>query len=626
MTTGHLPLHWRHMQARTLLLALVVPTIGAAQKICDPTPAYSACELVFELDKQELAAHPNPYLTVQIHAEIRSPRYRTVALPAFWDGAGHMVIRFAPTGAGEWEYRITSNIARFNNKQGIIVGTESSHPGFIRPANGHHWQYTESKQPHLWMGDTSYTMAWLDAAAFQTVVDTRAAQKFTHIRGYAIGRNETGGATYANPDQPDHAFFRKLDERLAYVNSKGIVFDMILGHDRNHLADLFPTWQQRERFIRYMVARYSAFNITWQVMQEFEEYKAGRELSKEIGTLLKKMDPYQHPRSTHTVSTSSPLLADGWMDYAVYQSSDDALGAIEHQLFAVPFVNAEFAYENSGSGKTHEHHVDSDTFRRRLWNSTMNGQYPTYGNTGTYGSAELPQDIKYLEAPGAKAMTVWFDFMSKTRYWDLEPYFDIDGARALALPGVEYILYVERPSGPVEVRLEKHDYDVKWLNPITGEALPQKNFKAEKYAIEPPDNQHDWVLHISREGRKEGMLRSYKFESRPFLMQEVESGVKLVPYEIAEPAAQELSVSRPPKYSTKLKRESRATRSMFYLWTGEVAANNQGYRVIGTGDSGTLRLPRMFAETSPSVISVRVYGMNANGKVYFTDRVYRGVP
>jgi len=607
------------MRGRLLLVLNLWLASAFAQTVCEPTPAYSRCELVFDLDKQEMAAHPSPFLTVQLHAEIRSPRHRTIALPAFWDGGGRMVIRFAPTEPGEWEFRITSNIERFNAKQGKITALDSEHQGFIRAANGHHWMYTESRLAHLWMGDTSYRMAWLEPEAFRTLVDKRAEQKFTHMRGYAIARE-------AASDQPDPAHFRRLDERIGYLNSKGIVFDMILGHDRNHLAELFPTWQQRERFIRYMVARYSAFNITWQIVQEFEEYASGRELLKELGTLLKKMDPYQHPRTTHTVKTSSPLLADGWMDHVLYQSSDDQLGAIEHQLFGVPFVNAEFAYENSGAGKTHDHHVDSDTFRRRLWNSAMNGQYPTFGNTGTYGSTAIPQDVKYMDSPGAKAMTVWFDFFAKTRYWELEPYFDVDGARAVALPGTEYILYIEKPAGPIEIRLEKHDYDVAWFNPITGESTKAKSFDAERYATEPPDKSHDWVLHISREGRKQGMLRSYKFESRPFLMQELESSVQRVPYEIAEPSAQELSVSKPPKYAVKLKRESRATRSMMYLWTGEVAANNQGYRVIGTGASGTLQLPKIFSGASPTVINVRVYGMNANGKVYFTDRIYHGVP
>jgi hypothetical protein len=122
------------------------------------------------------------------------------------------------------------------------------------------------------------------------------------------------------------------------------------------------------------------------------------------------------------------------------------------------------------------------------------------------------------------------------------------------------------------------------------------------------------------------MLRSYKFESRPFMMQEVESSVQRVPYDIVAPAGEELSVSKPSKYSVKLKRDSRATRSMMYLWTGEIPANNQGFRVIGTGAAGTVQLPKMFAAGSQAVISVRVHGMNANGKVYLLDRIYRAVP
>ncbi|MFN9460227.1 MAG: patatin-like phospholipase family protein, partial [Acidobacteriota bacterium] len=32
----------------------------------------------------------------------------------------------------------------------------------------------------------------------------------------------------------------------------------------------------------------------------------------------------------------------------------------------------------------------------------------------------------------------------------------------LALEGVEYIVYIEKPSVPVEVLVEKHSYDVYW--------------------------------------------------------------------------------------------------------------------------------------------------------------------
>ena len=85
------------------------------------------------------------------------------------------------------------------------------------------------------------------------------------------------------------------------------------------MTKLFPTWQDRERFIRYMIGRYAAMNITWQGVDAFEKYENGRELLKEIGLLLKKLDPYQHPRSTGALVTSAPLLDDGWMDYITYR-------------------------------------------------------------------------------------------------------------------------------------------------------------------------------------------------------------------------------------------------------------------------------------------------------------------
>jgi hypothetical protein len=612
------------MAALLLMAAVLLGVPALAQTPCPATPTYSPCDLVFELTEQEAAAHPNPYLTVQLEAEFRSPRFRTYRLPGFWDGGRRMVVRFTPTGAGEWAYRLSSNIARLENLEGRLTATASDSPGFLQPANVHHWALMDHirKTPHLWMGETLYTFAFLPRPLFEQIVNTRAEQKFNHLRGVILSREDEPAKAFSTPDQPNPDHFRELDQRIQYMNGKGIIADLVLAGDENHLAKLFPTWQQRERYIRYLIGRYAAMHITWQGVQEFEEYESGRALVKEIGLLLKKLDPYDHPRSTHTVSTSAPLLGDGWMNYVVYQSSDDHLGAIEHQLYAVPFVNAEFAYEDSGAGKSHGHHVDTDTFRRRLWNATMNGQYPTFGNTGTYGGRKFQVDAKYLDSPGAKQMAVWHDFFSKTRHWELEPFFDVDGGRALALEGVEYIVYVEKP-GPVEILVEKHGYDVAWFNPVTGESLKQKDFKSEKYSAQPPNNDHDWVLHISREGRKESMLRSYKFESRPILKQEIEENSQKVPFGVVEPSRDAFSLAQPPKYAVKVTRETRATRSMMWLWTGEVSSDQQGYRVLGTGAEGVFRIPGRIATNYPATLHVRLFGMNANGKVYSVDRVYK---
>ena len=75
------------MKALLLLLAALLSVPVAAQTLCPPTPAYTPCDVVFELSGEEMQANPNPYLSVTLDVEFRSPHFRTFRVPAFWDGA-----------------------------------------------------------------------------------------------------------------------------------------------------------------------------------------------------------------------------------------------------------------------------------------------------------------------------------------------------------------------------------------------------------------------------------------------------------------------------------------------------------------------------------------------------------
>ena len=78
------------MLALLPLLLLAVVTAACAETPCEGTPAYSPCEMVFELPAADPASHSNlysnPYVTVELRVEFRSPRFRTYSMPAFWDG------------------------------------------------------------------------------------------------------------------------------------------------------------------------------------------------------------------------------------------------------------------------------------------------------------------------------------------------------------------------------------------------------------------------------------------------------------------------------------------------------------------------------------------------------------
>jgi len=230
--------------------------------------------------------NPNPYLSVDLKAEFRSPRHRTLMVYGFWDGGRRMVIRFAPNEAGDWVFRITSNLQRFEGKQGALNATSSEAPGFLRAANVHHWAYTDSNKLISGWATQITRSRPLPAMRSQTLWTPAHSRKFTHIRGFAVGPS-------FNPEQPDSAFFRELDDRVRYMNQKGVVYDMILART------FLPVAAQRDRYVRLHGRPIRAFNVTWLCVQAFEDQKDGRALTREWGL---------HGRDTTPISIRAPRV------------------------------------------------------------------------------------------------------------------------------------------------------------------------------------------------------------------------------------------------------------------------------------------------------------------------------
>jgi hypothetical protein len=547
---------------RVLLAAIVLIAPAFGQSLgCSGTPAWSSCDLAFDLAPGE-----NPE-NFELRAEFRSPR-RTYLMPAFRDGDRRYIIRFAPTEPGNWDYRLTSSVPRLNGQTGSFLAGSSDSPGFVKSTMAHHFA-TENGKPHLWMATAVEGFIKLPRAEFERIVDQRAQEKFTHLRVTL----DAG------------ADLREAADRVRAINARGLVADLVL-------ASLPDDAAARRRYVSDTAARFAAMNITWMGVPAFEKIAGARAVLKDAGDLLKKVDPYDHLRTSMADGSSAALTPDQWPTFLSYGTVDPNVGAVEHQFYLAPAVNTGI-------------HSQKD-----LWNAAMNGQYPSSGE-GPY-------------------MSAWFNFMSGNRYWELEPYFDVDGGRALALEGVEYVVYVEKP-GPVEVTVKNHGYDVAWIDPSTGERTKGKDYKGEHFAGEPPSKGHDWVLHISREGRKESMLKSYKFDSRgdedseaaPIQLQEIETNPAKIPFEVAAPPEGSLSLRFMPPFSLKVKRDTRATRSLLVEWTGEVTLDGEGYRIVGAGREGTLHIPPEIAHSLPASLILHVSILNANGKAYVLDEVYR---
>jgi len=580
-------------------LLLVAVALGRAAGTPDcgtGARVFSACELSFEWKDGELQRDANPYRDEVLNVEFRSPQHKTYLIREYWAGGKILHIRFTPTESGTWTYHVTSAIKRYDDHESTFAVAENSAPGFVSVANVRHWK-TTNKQPHLWMGAGVSFLA-LDQGTFESWLDARKHDGFTHVRGTLL--TTTGKLKPLSGTGPNLAYFEELDNKILAAASRGFTIDLILADDSFVSTGVLNNHNERGPLIRYLVARYGGLNVTWQGIERFEDVAGSRELLRQIGEVLKQYDTYDHPRSTDAHDTSSPLLADGWMDYLIEASPHPELAAVEHQFTEAPeihLVNATAPYE----------------FRHELWNCTTNGEYPSV----SYEALQNPANVKALQT--------WFRVVSDTRHWEFEPYFDVDGARAVGLTEVGFIAYAQTP-GIVEITLEKHKYNPVWVNPISGEEIPMKDYRGEILSRQTPDTSHDWILDVEREGHKESMARSVRFESEDPPVQEAELDAAKIPFEIVDPAGDEMNSAIPQLFSVKLKRANRATRSMQYVWWGEVVAGGEGARVLAVGPSGTFSIPKNLIKQPGSNLNVRLLAINANGKAYEVDRVYRLIP
>ena len=347
------------------------------------------------------------------------------------------------------------------------------------------------------------------------------------------------------------------------MTMKGLAVDLILAGGDGELVRLFPRRRQRERYIQYVAARYAAFNVTWQGVLEWESYAEGRELLKEIAAALDKYDPYEHPKTTAAAVSSAALAYDGWQDFMTQNTVDPALAAIEFETQPAPFVNTRIGIEGGG--------VSADEMRKRAWTAAVRGQYVTFAHSGTAGIDGRAVDAQFADSPGARQMTLLADFFEQTRYFDLLPHHRVVGGAGLALQlvpyraeepiGVEYIVYAEKP-GTIELAMPRHEYKVSWYNPIDGSWLDEKKkFKGERFTAQTPNDAHDWVLYVRREGKKQNYNKSFKLESKKAKLRTVETNPAELPFAIQFPTESELTAGREHEFNATLTKSTIARQA-----------------------------------------------------------------
>jgi hypothetical protein len=246
--------------------------------------------------------------------------------------SGAFKVRFNPSDMGDHNFTI-SNTGSYTvtSDASTFHCNSSSNAGFLRddPSYPRSFVWDNGTHPYLW-GQTYYQMV----NQARKSLDTPSGDSFWHpaVTGSAsYGMNKirllvtpwgpdlrTGVnvTTRAFPlvgasldrDQIDEKHWQGLDKAIDYLNSQGIVADLILFHDGDATWTPFGTTAQNQRYTRYVTARYAAYpNVIWSLANEYQlltgSSPAGNGPWNDLGCLIRGCSPYTTP--------ADPWIANG---------------------------------------------------------------------------------------------------------------------------------------------------------------------------------------------------------------------------------------------------------------------------------------------------------------------------
>src|SRR5664279_3558759 len=251
---------------------------------------------------------------------------REITIIGFWNGGSEWCANFTPPATGRWEYKTSSTDRSLNGKKGkldVVTWSDeekNSNPvrhGFVRvnkngDTPGHYFEYADG-HPFLWIGDTwwNWTDSRIHLETFKQLVDDRAAKGFNVGQLFVPGNGWSRESSLLDDTYtiPDIEHIKKVEEMIRYANSKGITV-WIHGWWSRPNMNLTIGAEKIERWWRYLVHRFGAYNVIWVLAGEYNMNNYGGfrpDFWKDLGKLIKDEDPYERIISVH----NTPPFWDG---------------------------------------------------------------------------------------------------------------------------------------------------------------------------------------------------------------------------------------------------------------------------------------------------------------------------
>jgi hypothetical protein len=383
---------------------------------------------IFELTLKGTGAG-NPFVDLVLTSSFHHGD-QTITPEGFYDGNGIYKIRFMPNQAGEWTYITKSNHPDLNNKKGSFTCIATGkNKGPVHVQDTYRFAYADSTA-FVPFGTTIYEWAFQPAARQAETIATLKASPFNKARmlavppykdNYVNGANKLTVFPFVGSSKADWdfsrfnpLFFQQLEENIRQLNGIGVQADLILfrPYDKGKWGFDMMNDETNERFIRYMMARFAAFqNIWWSMANEnsFMKQLTDEDWDRYF-QLVEKYDPYHHLRSIHNADRIYDYNKP-WVTHVSlqYYNAVKVFGVspLLRSIYKKPIVQDEINYEGDISSRWGQ--LSGEEMTRRFWIAYTGGAYATHGEAlrgsdwisgGGKLAGSSPQRIAFLKKIG----------------------------------------------------------------------------------------------------------------------------------------------------------------------------------------------------------------------------------
>ncbi len=551
-------------RVRTVLYLSCVLILALAPKLVFATdvPKWSTYDISLKSGNSYFNGYASgPNLT----ATFTGPGGVTQTVTGFWDGSNNFMLRFTPTVDGEWSFTTSSSDATLNGQTGTVKATAAlpGNHGFLRidPAYRNSFVWDDGTRAFMW-GQTYYSLMY-DAMVndnWKTAVDRSLSygmnkvRMFVYSQGGFVGLDNVShgypdvtpyAGTAASPDRDNLnlAYWQKLDEVVQYMNSKGMIADLIVTnfYPNGHMAG---TDTQNDRFVQYAMVRYAAYdNVMWSMANEWRRgaesttYPQDQADFNRLGGIVRNSDPWLaqgaalRPLSIHNTAGSIGFeFFDAiWPTYVSnqYHFNHDQVSIVNGDEWGnqgitynvdlartlgreMPMANDEYGYigdirTNSNTGKTLV--FTQEVLRNTIWGIATAGGYGSAGDIRMFGNGATQwtpcRTGEWADATEFDDIKHMVEFFTKKgiEYWRMTGHNELKtaGTRTyvLAEPGQQYVAYTA-VGGTFSLNLAAGTYYAYRYDPRTGETTELPTVTGGGvHSFTMPDSSNDWVLHLS---------------------------------------------------------------------------------------------------------------------------------